>query len=92
MLTPYKKPNGETLDVNATPATIKYIESLGWVKCGNEDPNKEVSNDELEALKAQAKDAGVYDSVNWNIKGKRKIAHVKADLEKALNDSQDSDN
>jgi len=89
MLTKYIKPNGAIIEINATKDTVKYVESLGWKPEGKKEG---VSNDELDALKAQAKDAGVYDSVNWNIKGKRKIEHVKADLEKALNDSQDSDN
>lgn len=100
MLVTYTKPNGKKIEVSDNFQSNKYAESLGWKKAGStpakKDDAKAVKELEakqaLEAMYAMAKDAGIFDSINWKIKGARKIEHVKADFEKALNDSQDTNN
>jgi hypothetical protein len=90
MLATYKKPNGKTIEINENKDSIKLAQSLGWKKQGKEE--LKASDGELDTLKDRANEFGVYDSINWNIKGKRKLSHIKADLEKAINDSQATDN
>jgi len=89
MLTTYIKPNGKEIAINENKASLKLAKELGWVKEGSKPV---ASNDELDSLKEKARENGVYDSINWNIKGKRKLIHIESDLEKAINDSQNADN
>lgn len=89
MLVKYKKPNGRTIEINENKDSLKLAKELGWKKEGEKELP---STDELEALKDRARELGVFDEINWNIKGKRKLSHIQADLEKAINDSQNTDN